>query len=210
MVDFGSAQSIEIGKRVATVVGGEGCYDNVETRIEKLKEEILQIEDIHEASRTQERITRLSSGVAIIRVGASSEVEMIEKKHRIEDALEAVNSARQEGVVPGGGVTLLQVADILVLNIEYEDRAAALWILIKSLQAPFKTMAQNAGRSVDLSISLIENSKEFEGINFATGRVENLLTAGIIDPAKVTKCALRNAISVAGTLLLTNHSVVEM
>ena len=148
------------------------------------------------------------SGVAIIRVGASSEVEMIEKKHRVEDALEAVRSAQQEGIVPGGGMMLLRIANNLAVNFDNEEQASALSIFKNALQAPFRTMAVNAGMSPDVTMWCIQDSEGFDGYDFATGSRTDLLEKGIIDPAKVTRCALKNAVSVAGTLLLTNHSIV--
>ena len=206
--DFGSAKSIEITKRETTVVDGEGDYEKVDETIEKIKAEIDRTDDLHEAERLQNRITRLSSGVAIIRVGASSEVEMIEKKHRIEDALEAVRSAQQEGVVPGGGMTLVRVANNLVVNFDSEEQSAALQIFKKALHSPFNTMAKNAGLTPEVAAIQVKGCSEFEGINFSTGKKVDLLKDGVIDPAKVTRCALKNAVSVAGTLLLTNHSIV--
>ena len=207
--DFGKAASVEITKNTTTVVDGEGDHDKIDETIEKIKVEIQQTEDIHEAGRLQDRITRLSSGVAIIRVGASSEVEMIEKKHRIEDALEAVRSAQQEGVVPGGGMTLLRVSNSIAPNFSTEEQAIALPIFKRTLQAPFRTMAINAGLSPDVTLWSSETYSEFEGMDFTSGKKVDVLQEGIIDPAKVTKSALRNAVSVAGTLLLTNHSIVQ-
>ena len=207
--DFGSAASVEISKSTTTVVDGEGNYEEIDNAIEKIKKEIHELDDIKQSERLQDRVTRLSSGVAIVRVGASTEVEMIEKKHRIEDALEAVKSAQQEGVVPGGGMTMLRIADNITPNFENEDQAQALPIFRKALQAPFRTMAINAGMSPDVTMWSIKNSKEYEGYDFLTGKRTNLLEKGIIDPAKVTRCALKNAISAAGTLLLTNHSIVN-
>ena len=209
LTDFGKAASVEITKNTTTVVDGEGDYEKVDETIEKIKVEIQQTEDIHEASRLQERVTRLSSGVAIIRVGASSEVEMIEKKHRIEDALEAVRSAQQEGIVPGGGMTLLRVSNTITPNFPTEEQGAALSIFRKALEAPFRTMSLNAGLSPEVSILKVENVGTWDGINFSCGKVADLKVAGVLDPAKVTRCALKNAVSVAGTLLLTNHSIVE-
>ena len=209
--DFGSAATVEITKNTTTVVDGEGDYEKVEETINKIKVEIEQTEDIHEAGRLQDRITRLSSGVAIIRVGASSEVEMIEKKHRIEDALEAVRSAQQEGIVPGGGMTLLRVANSIAPNFTTEGQATALSIFKRALQAPFRTMASNAGISPDIAMLKVENGTVdlWEGIDFSTGHKVNLKNKGVLDPAKVTRCALKNAVSVAATLLLTNHSIVR-
>ncbi len=212
LTDFGQAATVEITKNTTTVVDGEGDYEKVEETIEKIKVEIQQTEDMHEAGRLQDRVTRLSSGVAIIRVGASSEVEMIEKKHRIEDALEAVRSAQQEGVVPGGGMTLLRVANSIAPNFPTEEQATALSVFRRALQAPFRTMAWNAGISSDVAMLSVESGHVdlWEGMNFSTGKRTNLKKDGVLDPAKVTRCALKNAVSVAGTLLLTNHSIVDV
>ena len=209
--DFGKAATVEITKNTTTVVDGEGDYEKVDETIEKIKVEIQQTEDLREAGRLQDRITRLSSGVAIIRVGASSEVEMIEKKHRIEDALEAVRSAQQEGIVPGGGMTLLRASSLLAPNFPSEEQAASLSVFKAALQAPFKTMAINSGMSPEIALmNVSENSENpWQGLNFANGNKINLKTVGILDPAKVTRCAIKNAVSVAGTLLLTNHSIVH-
>jgi chaperonin GroEL len=209
LTDFGKAASVEITKNTTTVVDGEGDYEKVDETIERIKVDIQQTDDIHEAGRLQERVTRLSSGVAIIRVGASSEVEMIEKKHRIEDALEAVRSAQQEGIVPGGGMTLLRVSNTITPNFATEEQAAAFSIFKRALEAPFRTMATNAGLSPDVVRLKVADAQGFEGINFANGEKEDLKATGVLDPAKVTRCALKNAVSVAGTLLLTNHSIVH-
>ena len=209
LVDFGKAASVEITKNTTTVVDGEGDYEKVDETIERIKVDIQQTEDIHEATRLQERVTRLSSGVAIIRVGASSEVEMIEKKHRIEDALEAVRSAQQEGIVPGGGMTLLRVSNSINPNFATEEQASSFSIFKRALEAPFRTMAINAGLSPDVLKIKVQDTGEFEGINFSNGEKEDLKESGVLDPAKVTRCALKNAVSVAGTLLLTNHSIVH-
>jgi len=209
LTDFGKAASVEITKNTTTVVDGEGDYEKVDETIDKIKVEIQQTDDIHEAGRLQDRVTRLSSGVAIIRVGASSEVEMIEKKHRIEDALEAVRSAQQEGIVPGGGMTLLRVSKSVAPNFATEEQGVALSIFRNALESPFRTMSTNAGLSSDVAMLQAENLEEWGGINFSTGEVTNLKSSGVLDPAKVTRCALKNAVSVAGTLLLTNHSIVH-
>ena len=209
LVDFGKASSVEISKAQTTVVDGEGDYDEVENRIEEIKNEIKDTEDLHAAQRLQDRITRLSSGVAIIRVGANSEVEMIEKKHRIEDALEAVNSAQQEGTVLGGGMTLLRISEALNVEFDNEEQAVSLNIIKKALASPFNTMAKNAGHNPDVLRITIGECADTEGFNFLTNQKEDLFSSGVIDPAKVTRCAVKNAVSVAGTLLLTNHSIVH-
>jgi len=209
LTDFGQAASIEIAKNRTTVVDGEGDYELVENRIEEIKNEITDTDDLHAAQRLQDRITRLSSGVAIIRVGANSEVELIEKKHRIEDALEAVNSAQQEGIILGGGMTLLRISEAIDIEFDNEEQATALSIFKNALQSPFNTMAQNAGHNPEVLRITMGECEDMEGYNFLTSRKENLFHSGVIDPAKVTRCALKNAVSVAGTLLLTNHSIVH-
>ena len=209
LTDFGKAASVEVTKNTTTVVDGEGDYEKVDETIDKIKVEIQQTDDIHEAGRLQDRVTRLSSGVAIIRVGASSEVEMIEKKHRIEDALEAVRSAQQEGIVPGGGMTLLRVSKNINPNFSTEEQSAALSIFKRALEAPFRTMSTNSGLNPEVMMLQIAEAKDWQGIDFSSGTISNFKAAGVLDPAKVTRCALKNAVSVAGTLLLTNHSIVR-
>jgi chaperonin GroEL len=209
LTDFGQSETIEITKNMTTVVDGNGNYEKIEETIKNIKEEIRGTENLSEASRLQDRITRLSSGVAIIRVGASTEVEMIEKKHRVEDALEAVRSAQQEGIVLGGGMTLLKISNLIAPNFENEDQAASLSIFKRALEEPFKIMARNAGLSPEVTMWTIQTSSPDEGYDFSKGKRVNLFAEGIIDPAKVTRCALKNAVSAAATLLLTNHSIVR-
>ena len=134
---------------------------------------------------------------------------MIEKLHRIEDALEAVKSAQLEGIVPGGGMTLINISQTLKVEFANELQATSLGVFKRALEAPIRTMASNSGMSPDLVLSQIENLPFGEGMNFATSKTEDLLTSGVIDPTKVTRCSLKNAVSVAGTLLLTNHGIVE-
>lgn len=209
LTDFGQAAKVEVTKGLTTVIDGEGDYEKIDETIDRLKEDIKSTEDLRQAERIQDRITRLSSGVAIIRVGASSEVEMIEKKHRIEDALEAVKSAQQEGILPGGGMSLLKISNAIAPNFETSDQSLSLAIFKSALQAPFKTMATNAGFSPDVTLWNAQSCEGSDGYNFMTGEKVDLLREGIIDPAKVTRCAIKNAVSVAGTLLLTNHSIVH-
>jgi len=208
--DFGTAKTVEINKGNTVVVDGGGTASLISERIDTLVEEIRETENTNQARRLQERVTRLSSGIAIIRVGASTEIEMIEKKHRIEDALEAVRSAQQEGVVPGGGLALFQASQELSVDFENDERAPALKIFKSALEAPLRTMATNAGLSADVVVEKLKTQKSFHGIDFTTGKSVNMVEKGIIDPVKVTRCALKNAVSVAGTLLLTKHSIIEV
>jgi chaperonin GroEL len=207
LVDFGLCKRLEIIKNHTVIMGGHADHEQIEKRIDSLKSEIKQTEDLDECRRLQSRITRLVSGVAVIKVGGMTEVEMIEKKHRVEDALEAVRSAQEEGVVPGGGTTLLNCSDFIV-ETPNEDQRIGVEIIRKSLQAPVRQMAINAGESPDLIVSKILNSDK-EGWDFKNSKLTNLLDAGIIDPTKVTRIALQNSVSVASTLVTTSNAIIE-
>ena len=207
--DFGRAKKIEIAKGLTTIVGGYGSMDDVDRQIDVIKAELQQTESIYECERLQERITRLASGIAIIRVGAATEVEMIEKKHRIEDALEAVRSAQQEGIVPGGGVALIRATEGLEVATENEEQALGVKIVLKAAEEPIRQMAMNAGESPDLIVNIVKSEVFDAGYDFLNRNVIMMVKSGIIDPAKVTRCAIQNAASAAGTLITTNYSIVQ-
>lgn len=207
--NLGRAKSIEIYKNATTIVDGAGDIDETDKRIETLKAELEQTDSLSECERIQERITRLASGVGIIRVGGSTEVEMVEKKHRIEDALEAVMSAKSEGIVPGGGTALLQAAKNLEVDCDNDDQELGVKILLDVVRAPMKQMALNAGESPDLIVNTVESSEPNFGWNFATGELVDMLATGIIDPVKVTRVALQNAVSASSTLLTTNYAIIQ-
>ena len=208
---FGQCRSIDITKGNTTVIGGKGDFDQIDRRIELFKSELVQTEDLRECDRIQERITKLASGVAVIKVGAATEVEKIEKKHRIEDALEAVKSAQQEGIVPGGGVALVRASNNLGrLQTENEDQEFGIEIVREAVKAPLRQMAQNCGLSADLILAQVESEEGNIGYNFRTDEIVNMLEAGVIDPVKVTRTALQNAASAAGTLITTSHAIVEV
>jgi chaperonin GroEL len=207
--DLGSASKIEIGRYLTTIMGGKGDVDAVENRIDTLKSQLEETENLHECERLQDRITKLASGVAVIRVGGATEVEMIEKKHRIEDALEAVKSAQQEGIVAGGGTALVRASTDLEVEVTNDEQQLGVEIIKGAIQEPLKQMATNAGTSPDLTVSRILSSEDHEGWDFSTGNFVDLFEAGILDPAKVTRCALQNAASAAGTLLTANYAIVQ-
>ena len=209
--DLGSVKTIESLKNWTTFVGGSGSADAVEQQIHRLKQEILQTSDLVECERIQERITRLSAGVAILRVGGSTEVDMIERKHRIEDALEAVKSAQQEGILPGGGITLLRLSETLGdVKVENEDEKLGVHIIRMACKEPVRTLAYNCGESADVIEDVLLKGNDFwMGRDFATGRYVDMNKVGIIDPAKVTRCALQNAVSAASTLLTTSYAIIE-
>jgi|TARA_R110000851_G_scaffold309089_7_gene468395 chaperonin GroEL len=208
--DLGTVRTIEATKGGTTFVGGNGDWDEVEKRIEALKNQVDQTDDMGEAEKLQSRVTRLASGVAIIRVGGTTEVEMTERKHRVEDAIEAVRSAQLEGVVLGGGVALIRACKDLKVETENSDQDLGVQIILQSIEAPIRQMAKNAGLSSDIVTDQVKKETRDEwGYNFMTGEMENLYEIGIIDPVKVTRTALENAVSVSSTLITTNHAIVE-
>jgi len=202
LAHLGSCEKIDIVKNSSTFIGGKGDYELVEKQIEALKAEIENTDDLHECERIQERITRLASGVAIIKVGAPTEAEMIEKRHRIEDALEAVKAAQQEGIVPGGGVALIRA-------LPKKPGSPGERIVYEAVKEPIRQMARNSGESPDLILEQVQKAKGNRGYNFATGKMGNLLEEGVIDPVKVTITALTMAASAAGTLLTTGYAIIE-
>ena len=210
LAHFGSAKSVEIVKGFTTIVGGKGDEQKIDERIETLKKEIEQTEDLKECERIQERITRLASGVGIIRVGGNTEVEMIEKKHRIDDALEAVRSAQQEGILPGGGVSLIRASKRSKVKYLSESERFGGQVLKEAVYKPLKLMLQNAGVSPEVIINKIERSRGFYiGYNISDEKMTDMISAGILDPMKVVRCSLQNAVSVATTLIMTKSAVIE-
>ncbi len=209
---LGSAKSIESSKYFTTIVGGECDFEEVETKIASLKAQIQQTESIEECERIQGRVVRLSSGVAVIRVGGSTEVEMTERKHRIEDALEAVKSALDEGIVPGGGSSLLRASNSLVISTHSSDQAVGASVIQAACREPIRQMAANSGgTSADIIISkILEKEEDLSyGWDFKNQQLTKLFDAGIVDPVKVTRTALQNAASCAGTLITTNYGIIQ-
>ena len=207
--DLGSCEKIEILKNVTTIVDGAGDSEETEKHIETIKVEIENTDDMHEVERLQQRITRLASGVAIIKVGAMTEVEMVEKKHRLEDALEAVRAARDSGIVPGGGVALLRAIQEVELEVENEEQGIGVQCVISSCREPFRQIAKNAGESADLLESAVSAMEGDQGFDFRKMEPCDMIERGIVDPAKVTITALQNAVSAAGTLITTGHAIIE-
>lgn len=179
--------------------------------IDLLKQELLATDDLRDCEKIQERITKLASGVAVIRVGAATEVEMIEKKHRVEDALEAVKSAQQEGIVAGGGVALVRARSALDRTpTENADQELGVEIVRDAITAPLRQMATNCGLSPDLILNTVSTQEGNMGYDFRNDEVVDMIGAGIIDPVKVTRTALQNAASAAGTLITTSHAIIEL
>ena len=206
---LGSAVSVESNRTSTIIVGGTCDGERINNRIESLKEEIKTNDDIRECEVIQGRIVRLSSGVAVIRVGGVTQVEMIETKHRIEDALEAVRSAQDEGIIIGGGVALLKASRRIAITTTNSDQSVGANIVQSACEAPFRQMALNSGESPDLLIRAVLSDSEGRGWDFRNGALTNHLKAGILDPVKVTRTALQNAASCAGTLITTNYGIIQ-
>ena len=209
LVDLGTAKTVESQKNWTTFVGGAGDYEKIDARIETLKEEMTQTENLQECERIQERITKLASGVAIIRVGGLTEVEMIERKHRIEDALEAVKAAQEEGIVGGGGTALVRSSMGIQPQGANNDEALGMQIVIEAVKHPIRQMAINGGHSPDIVLAGVLGQKDGYGFDFSKGEFVNMIEEGIIDPVKVSRTALQNAASAASTLLTTNYAIIE-
>ncbi len=212
--DLGSVKSVEALKNWSTFVGGKCDAEQVEARIQSLKTEISQTDDLDECKRIQDRITRLASGVDIIRVGGVTEVDMVERKHRIEDALAAVKSAQEEGILPGGGIALLRASQDVEIDYENDDERFGASVILEACAEPIRRIAENCGEKPDVIIAtLLDKNKcsgDWTGYNFHSGEFVNMDGAGIVDPAKVTRCALQNASSAASTLMTTNYAIVEI
>ena len=208
---LGKAKTVEVIKNRTTIVGGNADVQKIDERIEFIKKQIEQEDSMHEAERLQERITRLASGIAVIRVGAPTSIEMVEKKHRIEDALEAVRSAQLGGIHAGGGVPLIRASKkIKPPKGLTEEQKIGFNIVLSAIKEPIRQMALNAGESPDIVVKMVEGKSGNKGYDFSTGKVVDLLKEGIIDPVRVTTCALLNAVSVVSTLITTNHAIIEV
>jgi|TARA_R110000824_G_scaffold160957_1_gene335938 chaperonin GroEL len=214
MTHLGTAKFIESTKNFTTIVGSCSDYEKVEQRIETLTNLISDTDSLPDCARIQERIVRLGSAVALIKVGGATQVEMTEKKHRIEDALEAVRSAQEEGIVPGGGTALLRASQEMVIVTSGADPICSdlgygAVIVQQACRQPITQMALNSGESPDLIINEVLKSDKFYGWDFRAGRLKDLVKEGVIDPTKVARCALQNAASCAGTLITTNFGIIQ-
>ena len=209
--DLGKAKTVEVSKNLTTVVGGSADIEKVEERIESLKEMIKNESSIEICERIQERITRLASGIAIINVGGATQIEMTERKHRIEDALEAVKAAQLGGVHLGGGVPLVKASyKIKPPKDLTEEHKIGFNIVLKAVQEPARQMATNAGMSADIIVNQIKKLKGNRGVDFSSEDTKDFFEEGIVDPVRVTCSALQNAVSVASTLITTNYAIVEV
>ena len=209
--DLGTAKFIECTKKTTTIVGGNADHEEIENRIERLRSSIKNTDNLDEAEAYQNRITRLASGVAVIRVGGTTDVEVTEKKHRIEDALEAVRSAQDQGIVPGGGVALLRAAQsmVIVTKDAHAEQGSGMLVIKQACEAPIRQMALNSGASPDLIVDKVLEGDDDLGWDFRAQELVDMPKSGIIDPVKVTITALQNAASCAGTLITTNFGIIQ-
>ncbi|MGI9040308.1 MAG: chaperonin GroEL [Gemmatimonadales bacterium] len=208
--DLGRAKRVVIDKDNTTVVDGKGKEDGISGRINEIKAAIDKSTSDYDREKLQERLAKLSGGVAVINVGAATETEMKEKKARVEDALHATRAAVEEGIVPGGGVALLRAQSALDRIKGTEDEKIGVEIVRRALEEPIRAIAQNAGAEGSIVVARVRESKDKNfGYNAATDSYEDLVRAGVIDPTKVTRTALQNAASIAGLLLTTEAVVVE-
>lgn len=207
--DLGRAKRIIVDKDNTTVVEGAGKKSAIEGRINQIRAQIEETTSDYDREKLQERLAKLAGGVAVIKVGAATEVEMKEKKARVEDALHATRAAVEEGIVSGGGVALIRASTVLANMRVSDDERVGVRIVQKALEEPARWIAQNAGAEGAVVLDKIKNGKGAYGFNAATEEFEDLVKAGIVDPTKVVRCALQNAASIAGLLLSIEAMVAE-
>jgi len=206
---LGTAKKVVITKEDTTIIEGAGSKDEVMGRISQIKAQMETTESNYDREKLQERLAKLSGGVAVIKVGASTETELKEKKHRYEDALSATRAAVEEGIVPGGGTTLLRSQSVLdELNAE-GDELTGVNIVRRALEAPIRQISENAGLEGSVIVEQVRSAKAGIGLNAATGEMVDMVASGIVDPAKVTRSTLMNAASIAGLMLTTEAMVAE-
>jgi chaperonin GroEL len=208
---LGTAETIKVDKDNTTIIEGKGKKDEIKKRINEIKVQIEKTTSDYDKEKLQERLAKLSGGVAVLKVGASTEVEMKELKARVEDALHATRAAVEEGIVPGGGVAYLRALKKLDgVNVDNDDQKIGVDIVRRSLEEPIRIIITNAGLEPSIYVKEVKEAKnKFEGFNAQSEKLEDLLKAGVIDPTKVSRIALENAASIAGLLLTTEATVVE-
>jgi len=208
--DLGEAKKVQVSKENTTIIDGAGKTAEIKGRVDQISKEIEESTSDYDREKLQERVAKLAGGVAVIKVGAATEVEMKEKKARVEDALHATRAAVEEGVVPGGGVALIRARKALdKLEGANDDQNVGINILKRALEEPLRQIVANAGADASVVLNAVVEGKGNYGFNAANGEYGDLVKLGIIDPTKVTRLALQNAASVAGLLLTTEAMVAE-
>jgi chaperonin GroEL len=206
---LGRARKVVIDKDSTTIIDGAGDPEAIKGRIKQLKGEVEDTDSDFDREKLQERLAKLAGGVAVVKVGAATETEMKEKKHRVEDALQATKAALEEGIGPGGGVALLNAVDAIKADELEDDERTGAQIIVRALQEPVRQLAENAGMEGSVVVDKIRSAKPGEGLNVVTGQIEDLVKSGIIDPTMVTRSALQNAASIAKNILTTEAIVAE-
>jgi chaperonin GroEL len=207
LTDLGRAKRIVVDKDNTTIIEGAGKKSDIKARVDQIRKEIEDSTSDYDKEKLQERLAKLAGGVAVVHVGAATEVELKEKKARVEDALAATKSAVEEGIVPGGGIALLRAQPALVALEAKGDERSGIDIVGHALEAPLRTIASNAGAEGSIVVERVRTQKGAMGYNAATGQYEDLFQSGIVDPTKVTRSALQNAVSIA-SLVLTTEAVI--
>jgi chaperonin GroEL len=206
---LGRARKIVVDKDTTTIIDGAGSSEAIKGRIKQLKSEIETTDSDFDREKLQERLAKLAGGVAVIKVGAATETEMKEKKHRVEDALQATRAALEEGIVTGGGVALLNAGKAIKLDSFEGDERTGASIVARALEEPLRQLADNAGLEGSIVVNKVRTGTKGHGLNVETGQYEDLVKAGIIDPTMVTRSALQNAASIAKNILMTEAIVAE-
>jgi chaperonin GroEL len=208
---LGRARRVVVSKDTTTIIDGAGDSEAIKGRIKQIKAEIETTDSDFDREKLQERLAKLSGGVAVVQVGAATETEMKEKKHRVEDALQATRAALEEGIVPGGGVALLKAGKAVKVDlIEDDDEKTGARIVLRALEEPLRQIAHNSGLEGSVVVNDVRKAKDGFGLNAATGEIVDLVGAGVIDPAMVTRSALQNAASIAKNILTTEAIVAEI
>jgi chaperonin GroEL len=213
---LGRARRVVVGKDETTIVDGAGDATAIKGRINQIKAEIENTDSDFDREKLQERLAKLSGGVAVVKVGAATETEMKEKKHRVEDALQATRAALEEGIVPGGGVALLQASSAVSISDNgssvdgSDDERTGARIVLRALEEPLRQLAENAGLEGSVVVNDVRKAKKGFGLNASTNEIVDLVAAGVIDPAMVTRSALQNAASIAKNILTTEAIVAEL
>jgi chaperonin GroEL len=209
--DLGQATRIEVTKDNTIIIGGAGQADAISTRVQNIRTQIEEATSDYDKEKMQERVAKLAGGVAVIKVGAATEVEMKEKKDRVDDALHATKAAVEEGIVAGGGVALVRAKSAIKdLKGDNHDQDAGIAIVMRAIEEPLRQIVQNAGVEASVVVNEIIKGSGNYGFNAANETYGDMLAMGVVDPTKVTRCALQNAAGVAGLLLTTDCAINEL
>lgn len=208
---LGQAKRVEVGKEDTTVIGGAGSKKDIEVRVEAIRRQVEETTSDYDKEKLQERVAKLAGGVAVIKVGAATEVEMKEKKARVEDALHATRAAVEEGIVPGGGVALMRCVDAAGgVKASNDDQKSGIRIVQRALEEPLRMIVANADEEPSVIVNKVRDGKGDFGYNAQTGKYGNMVREGVLDPTKVTRSALQNAASIAGLILTMEAAVAEL